>query len=234
VLTLSVSRKERCEVLACFHVIVKMCRYSLRVLSQEIGLSRSTCQRAAKKAGLHSYRFRVVQELKHQYYDKRMTYCRWFQTFIDENPGILDYTWFSDEAWFHLSGYVNSQNTRLWGSKNPHALFEEPFHSQKVGMFCALSQWRIIGPMFFDTTVTSQVYNQLFREFVNQLYDQELTLGYYQQHGATSHISGMSMAEVESFFPDRVISQGLWSPRSPDLTPPDFFLGLPLSGTHCI
>jgi hypothetical protein len=43
-----------------------------------------------------------------QDYDKRMTYWRWFQTFIDENPGILDYTWFSDEAWFHLSGYVNS------------------------------------------------------------------------------------------------------------------------------
>jgi hypothetical protein len=39
-------------------------RKSLRVLSQEIGLSRSTCQRAAKKAGLHAYRFRVVQELK--------------------------------------------------------------------------------------------------------------------------------------------------------------------------
>jgi hypothetical protein len=60
-----------------------------------------------------------------QNYDKRMTYCRWVQTFIDENPGILDYTCFSDEAWFHLSGYVNSQNTRLWGTENPHAKFEE-------------------------------------------------------------------------------------------------------------
>jgi hypothetical protein len=39
-------------------------RKSLRVLSQEVGLSRSTCQRAAKKAGLHAYRFRAVQELK--------------------------------------------------------------------------------------------------------------------------------------------------------------------------
>jgi hypothetical protein len=37
---------------------------SLRVLSQEIGLSRSTCQRAAKKASLHAYRFTVVQGLK--------------------------------------------------------------------------------------------------------------------------------------------------------------------------
>jgi hypothetical protein len=114
-------------------------------------------------------------------------YCRWFQTFNDGNPGILDYTWFSNEAWFHLSGYVNSQNTCLWGSETPHAVFEEPLHSQKVGVFCALSQQRIIGPMFFDKTVTSQVYIELFREFVNQLDDQELTLGYYQQYGATSH-----------------------------------------------
>jgi hypothetical protein len=160
-------------------------RKSLRVLLQEIGLPRSMCQRAAKKGGRHAYRFRVVQELKQQDYYKRMTYCRWFQTFIEENQGILDYTWFSDEAWFHLSGYVNSQNTRLWGSENPHALFQEPLHSQKLGVFCAVSQQRIIGPMFFDTTLTSQVYIELFREFVNQLDDQELTLGYYQQDGAT-------------------------------------------------
>jgi hypothetical protein len=96
-------------------------------------------------------------------------------------------------AWFHLSGDVNSQNTRLWGSENPHALFEEPFHSQKVGVLCALSQRRIIGPMFFDTVVTSQVYIELFREFVNQLDDQELTLGHYQQDGTTSYTSDVSI-----------------------------------------
>jgi hypothetical protein len=99
---------------------------SLFVLSQEIGLPRSTCQSCYKKAGLHAYRFRVAQELIQQDYDKSMTYCRWFQTFIEENPGILDYTWFSDEAWFHLSGYVNSQNTHLWGSENPHHCSRNP------------------------------------------------------------------------------------------------------------
>jgi hypothetical protein len=74
------------------------------------------------------------------------------------------------------------------------------------------------------------VYIELFREFVNQLDDQELKLGYYQQDGATSHTSGVSMAEVESFFPDRIISRGLWPPRLPDLTPPDFFLRGHLKG----
>ena len=44
------------------------------------------------------------------------------------------------------------------------------------------------------------VYLQLFNEFVNQLKDDELTTGYYQQDGATRHTSNASMREIESFF----------------------------------
>jgi len=32
------------------------------------------------------------------------------------------------------------------------------------------------------------------------------------------------MAEIQSFFSDRIISKGLWPLRSPDVTPPDSFL----------
>src|SRR5258705_6182455 len=39
-----------------------------------------------------------------------------------------------------------------------------------------------------------------------------------------THTSKTSMALIESFFPDRVVSKGRWPPRSPDLSPPDFFL----------
>jgi hypothetical protein len=69
----------------------------------------------------------------------------------------------------------------------------------------------------------------MFQEFLNQL-DEELRFGIYQQDGASCHISAASMAEIESFFPGRVISKGLWPPRSPDLTPPDFFLWSHLKG----
>ncbi|KAJ9576584.1 hypothetical protein L9F63_025521 [Diploptera punctata] len=56
-------------------------------------------------------------------------------------------------------------------------------------------------------------------------------MGYFQQDGATCHTSNASMAEIQSFFGDRVISKGLWPPRSPDLTIPDFFLWGHLKGT---
>ena len=60
--------------------------------------------------------------------------------------------------------------------------------------------------------------------YVNQLTDNELTTGYYQQDGATCYTSDASMREIESFFQNRIISENLWLPRSPDLTPADFFL----------
>ena len=64
----------------------------------------------------------------------------------------------------------------------------------------------------------------MFNEFVNQLTDDEITTGYYQQDGATCHTSDASMREIGSFFQDRIISKTLWPPRSPDLTSADSFL----------
>ena len=57
------------------------------------------------------------------------------------------------------------------------------------------------------------------------------SIGYFLQEGATSRTSHASMAEIQSFFGDRVISKGLWPPRSPYLTPPDYFLWGYLKGS---
>ena len=72
--------------------------------------------------------------------------------------------------------------------------------------------------------------NGVHNEFVDQLDDDELRNGYFQQDGATCHTSNESMTEIESFFDDRIISKALWPPRSPDLSPPDFFLWGALRG----
>jgi len=51
----------------------------------------------------------------------------------------------------------------------------------------------------FYWTVTTDVYLQIFNEFVNQLTDDVLTTGYYQQDAATCHTSNASMREIENF-----------------------------------
>ena len=81
-----------------------------------------------------------------------------------------------------------------------NAIHEEPLHSEKIGVWCGMSRRRIIGPNFFDATITTAAYMGIFNTFVNQLDDDELSIGYFQQGGATSHSSHASMAEIQSFF----------------------------------
>jgi hypothetical protein len=45
---------------------------------------------------------------------------------------------FSDEAWFHLRSYMNSQNSRLCSSENSNAYHETPLHPVKIGAWCAV------------------------------------------------------------------------------------------------
>ena len=83
---------------------------------------------------------------------------------------ILNHTFFTDEVWFHLSGYVNTQNSRTWATENPHETFEKPLHDQKIGVWCAVSRSRIIGPIFFDSTVNSNRYiKDIFVPFCEKL-----------------------------------------------------------------
>ena len=114
--------------------------------------------------------------------------------------GTWDITWYSDEAWFQLSGYVKSQNTHLWATEHPHEIHEVPLHLEKTGVWCAISRRHIIGPIFFHETLNTAYYLEIFNEFVDQLDDDELRNGYFQQDGATCHTSNESMTEIESFF----------------------------------
>src|SRR5678815_6027517 len=95
---------------------------SLRRLSANSQLSYGSAHKAMKMLKFRAYHVRCVQELKTPDQEKRMAYCRWFRSFVD-NRGIAeqDRVFLTDEAWFHLSGYVNSQNTRIWSTENPHA-----------------------------------------------------------------------------------------------------------------
>jgi hypothetical protein len=70
-----------------------------------------------KDLSLYPYRLIYVQELHANDFLLRAEYCHWFLNRFDD--GLLEKTFFADEAWFHLRGYVNSQNMRNWSTENP-------------------------------------------------------------------------------------------------------------------
>ena len=113
----------------------------------------------------------------------------------------------------------------MWSSENPHKFVEKPLHSIKVGVWCAMSRRRIIGPIFFTQTITAERYcNELFCSFVDELSEEEKLTAYFQQDGATAHTANSTLRFLNNTFQTRVISKGIWPPRSPDLSVLDFYL----------
>ena len=206
---------------------------STRRLSQETTISHRSCRRILHlDLHMHPYRVSVVHALQPPDAPQRRQFCEWLFNEITMNGLNMDLFLISDESWFHLSGYVNSQNNRFWAAENPHYFHETPLHAQKVGVWCAVSARRIIGPIFFHQTLNSARYiADIFNPFVAALTEEEKTYGYFQQDGATAHTAGQTLEHIYTIFtPDRVVSRGQlghfpsWPPRSPDLSVCDYYL----------
>jgi hypothetical protein len=131
-------------------------RKSLAQLAQQAQVLKTTAWRATKNLHLRPYKITQVQVIEECDYGRRTHFCNWFLQAV--HKGVLDpkLTFFTDEAWFHLSGYINAQNNRYWSSINPKQTFEVPLHDQKIGVWCSITASRIVGPIFFENTINSE------------------------------------------------------------------------------
>ena len=182
----------------------------------------------------HPYKLVVVQTLSAQDKRIRMHCCHGLVNIV--NDQVLNNLLMTDEANFHLCGYVNTQNCRYWASQNPQELFERPLHSEKVVVWCGLTSSGIIGPYFFEdeegnaVTVNSQRYVHMLTTFLAPELRQHgiaLETTWFQQDGATAHTARASLNKLREMFGARVISHRgdvQWPPRSPDLNACDYFL----------
>ncbi len=110
--------------------------------------SLSTAHRMLKHdLGYQPYKLQIVQELKKTDLD----FCKQFL-----HLQLLEDTelFFSVEAHFDLSGFVNTQNMHHWLTDNPNWQITKSVHSEWVTMWCAISRYRIIGPFFRTKTDT--------------------------------------------------------------------------------
>lgn len=209
-------------------------RRSTRKRAQALGISRRSLQTIlAKHLKFHPYKIVVVQRLLPTDNVQRVTFSeRMLDILRDELSIVIT----SDEAHFHLDGNVNKQNCRYWASDNPRELHQQPLHSEKVTVWCALSKVGIIGPYFFENqrgqalVINSERYVAMLREFfIPYLEENEWDINniWFQQDGATAHTARVSVDVLHETFPGRLISRNgdvPWPPRSPDLAPCDFFL----------
>ena len=204
-------------------------RKSLRRASRELQIPKSTLQRIVhKRLKLHAYKLQLVQRLEPNDMPKRVEFANTMLDRLGADPDFMTKIFFSDEATFHLSGKVNRHNVRIWGSENPHAIQEHVRDSPKMNVWCSLSHNKVIGPFFFaEKTVRGTTYLDMLEQFFFPQIEQLQPNIVFQQDGAPPHWSNEVRTTLDNIFPGRWIGRGgpiAWPPRSPDLTPLDFFL----------
>ena len=97
-----------------------------------------------------------------------------------DTADVFDVIFFTDEAWFYLSGYFNLKNSRLWSSDNPHSLHETPLQDKKVGVWVAISRRRIVGSIFFVNTINSERYcSNILYAFIGQMTRDEISYSWF-------------------------------------------------------
>lgn len=210
-------------------------RTSTRRRATQLGISRRTLQRIlVKDLKMFPYKVQTVQQLLPADRQSRINYSQAILNLHHEEDNFFSKIIMSDEAHFHLSGYVNKQNLRFWGTENPQVIHEEPLHALKLTVWCGIYAEKVIGPYFFEDAVgnTVTVNGDRYREMINDfLLPQIDELGledmWFQQDGATAHTARATMDILRPAFPGRIISRFgdlHWPARSPDLTACDFFL----------
>ncbi|XP_053949535.1 uncharacterized protein LOC128857797 [Anastrepha ludens] len=208
---------------------------STRRRAQQLHLSRSSLMNIIlKDLHLHAYKVQLTQELKPLDHFKRRQCSEWWQEMATVHDQFSKKIIFSGEVHFHLSGFVNKQNCRIWADDNPRVIAEKPMHSQRVTVWCGLWTGGIIGPYFFQNeagqavTVISVRYREMITNFLwPELEDMDVDDMWFQQDGATCHTANETMALLREKFDGRIISRCgdvNCPPRSCDLTPLDFFL----------
>ena len=201
--------------------------------SRELGIPQQTVWKILRRRlKFKSYRVQLLQHLEAEDYGRRLQFCTTMQEALEDEDFAAKLI-FSDECTFHLSGVVNRHNVRIWGSQNPRAFVMLVRDSPKVNVFCAMSQTKVYGPFFFgEKTVTGTSYLDMLTLWLFPQLTEDSDNFVFQQDGAPPHW----MLDVREYLnhelPNRWIGrvgaddQALipWPPRSPDLTPCDFYL----------
>lgn len=205
---------------------------SLRKLSNNIDISKSSLQRILKLHKFHPYKLRLIHELNEDDPDRRIEFCEIMQNKSNDDPNFIKSILFSDESKFYLNGVVNRHNMVYWSEDNPHWCRTIAHQDiQGINVWAGILGDTIIGPYFYDGTLNHNQYLEILQSvvspYVTSLTDNEEIPVWFQQDGAPAHFHHSVRQYLNVNFPDHWIGRRgtiEWPARSPDLTPLDYFL----------
>lgn len=198
---------------------------STREVSSHFNVSHMYAWRTLHGDRQHPFHLRRCQELTPTDHVPRLEFSRWLLENWQRNV-----IW-TDESTFTRVGMYNQHNTHLWMHENPHASRAASFqHRYSVNVWAGIIGAHILGPVFLPR-LTGETYLTFLQETLPTLLEEiplaNLREVYFQQDGAPAHFTWTVRRHLDAEYGERWIGRGgpvPWPPRSPDLTPLDFFL----------
>ncbi|GFS55603.1 uncharacterized protein TNCV_131371 [Trichonephila clavipes] len=189
---------------------------SAREADRRLGLPPSSVHNILRQIlQLYPYKLQSCNELLPADTAQREAFAKWAFSKMEQDPTWVFNILWTDEALFSLHGDVNNHNCRIWATSNPRPFFFE-------------KQFPVNG--WITETVNAQRHLTLLREIVVLCLIQrgQISNVTFMQDGATSHTANPVKAFlIQTFGEDKIVSKRCrypWPPRSPDLTPADFWL----------
>lgn len=186
-------------------------RRSLREVAEETGVSHATVWNFLRKElKMFPYKLQMATALTEDHKIRRKQFAQYCRRELRNDSQYLNRVLFSDECQFSLSGSVNKQNCRVWGTERPNLVFDTPQNSPSVMVWCALSRREIIGPYFFENeNVTGATYKRLLRYFLfPKLRDYPENL-IFQQDGASPHYANIVRQYLDRKLPNQWMGRGV-------------------------
>jgi hypothetical protein len=76
-------------------------------------------------------------------------------------PQLFENILWSDEAVFHIGGFVNRHNCHYWAAHDPEVTVEKMQNRPKVTVWRGMTATRVIGPYLLHDTMNADRYLQM-------------------------------------------------------------------------
>lgn len=184
---------------------------------------------------MHYYAYLFIAGLTNLDFDNRVQFCRFLLHTDVDDPDFLSSILWTDESKFTKEGILNLHNLHHWSPKdqNPHLIRQRSFQRRfSVNVWAGVIGNHVIGPHYFPDNLNGDNYLEFLQNDLPELLAELPILNEYrpivfQNDGCPAHWRLTVREYLNDVFPNSWIGRDgpiPWPPRSPDLTPLDFYV----------
>lgn len=207
-------------------------RLSIRRAARQTNMACTTIFRTLKQNHFKAYHLSRVQALHPGDAERRIQFCRIINQKLEQDHRFLHKILWSDESCFTRRGMVNFHNLRVWSTQHPHEVRPRNFQREfSVNVWMGIVGNNVLGPFLLPHRLNGQYFLEFLQEnhaeFLENVPLNVRNQLYFQLDGCPAHYFAPVLNWLNTNYGERWIGRGgpvAWPPRSPDITPMDFFL----------